>query len=90
MPIVQIKEKGIEKNLLSYSKFFHGRDSYKNLQEDFYNFITSKGFNLEHCKSTSSKNMSIKLYKELTGYEEIKDELKNFKVDLLGASSTKE
>ena len=34
--------------------------------------------------------MSIKLYKELTGYNEIKEELKNFKVDLAGLSSTKE
>ena len=90
MPIVHIKENGKEKNILSYSKFFNGRDSYKNLQEDFYNYITSKGFNLEHCKNTFSRNMSIKLYKELTGYNEIKEELKNFKVDLAGSSSTKE
>lgn len=90
MPIVHIKENGKEKNILSYSKFFNGRDSYKNLQEDFYNYITSKGFNLEHCKNTFSKNMSIKLYKELTGYNEIKEELKSFKVDLASSSSTKE
>lgn len=90
MPIVHIKENGKEKNILSYSKFFNGRDSYKNLQEDFYNYITSKGFNLEHCKNTFSKNMSIKLYKELTGYNEIKEELKSFKVNLASSSSTKE
>ena len=90
MPIVHMVHGKTKENLLSYSKFFFGKDAYKNLQEDFYKYMISKNFPLEHCKSNFNKNISIKLYKELTGYDAIKDELKNFKVNLLGNDSTKD
>ena len=58
------------------SEFWKGKDSYRELQDSFYKYITEKGFNLERGQSNRSEHVSIETLKKLTGFNEIDNFLK--------------
>ncbi len=72
-------ESGKEKIKLDASGFWKGKDSYKRLQDKFYNHTRVSGFDLERGKENSnSKHYSLEEFKRITDYK-IREIPTNFK-----------
>ncbi len=70
------KKSGKQVSKIACSEYWKGKDSYKKLQDSFYNHVTKKGFNLERGKSSESEHLSLDTFKQITNYDRIKEELK--------------
>ena len=70
------KKSGKQVRKIACSEYWKGKDSYKKLQDSFYNHVTEKGFNLERGKSSEAEHLSLDTFKQITNYERIKEELK--------------
>lgn len=85
-PVIHTKDKeGNSINKLSCRDFWKGQNSYRDLQNKFFEHISSKGFNLERGKAieeTNRKHYEIAEYKQLTNFENSKKVLKNIKLEL--------
>ena len=68
MPVVNAKDKkGNTIRKISASEFWKGKDSYKKLQNQFYKYITEKGFDLERgIKNSDREHIRIKELKKIT------------------------
>jgi hypothetical protein len=75
-------ESGKDERKIACSEYWKGKDSYKRLQDSFYNYITKSGFDLERGRTRDIEHLSTKQLKEITEYESIKQELKkdNFNI----------
>lgn len=71
------KKSGKQVSKIACSEYWKGKDSYKKLQDSFYNYVTEKGFNLERGKSSEAEHLSLDTFKQITNYERIKEELKS-------------
>ena len=88
IPVVNSKDKkGNNIRKISASEFWKGKDSYKNLQNQFYKYITEKGFNLERGKeNTNREHISTDDMKKLTNFyntKKLKDNLKEEKRNII-------
>ena len=87
VPVVHTKDKeGNDIDKVCSRDFWKGRDSYKTLQNNFYDYITSKGFELERgieVKQTGAKHVKIEDLKKITNFENTKKLLDNIKLELL-------
>ena len=74
MPVVNAKDKkGNTIRKISASEFWKGKDSYKKLQNQFYKYITEKGFDLERGKeNTDREHIATDDMKKLTNFYDIK------------------
>lgn len=76
IPVVHTKDKeGNQIDKICARDFWKGRDSYRNLQNSFYDYITSKSFNLERglpAEETGAKNERMEDLKRITNYENTK------------------
>ena len=85
-PVVHTKDKeGNDIDKVCSRDFWKGRDSYKTLQNNFYDYITSKGFELERgieVKQTGAKHVKIEDLKKITNFENTKKVLDNIKLEL--------
>ena len=70
IPVVNTKDKqGNNIRKISASEFWKGKDSYKKLQNQFYKYITEKGFGLERGKeNTDREHISTNDMKKLTNF----------------------
>lgn len=83
IPIVHTTDKkGNAIDKVACSEFWKEKDSYIQLQNSFYSYITQNGFNLERGKSSSKEHLSVKEYKEITNYEKTKKTLEDIKIEL--------
>ena len=86
IPVVHTKDKyGKEIDKVCCRDFWKGRDSYRNLQNAFHEYITSKGFDLQRglpAEETKRKNETIQNYKQITNFENTKKVLENITLDL--------
>ena len=86
VPVVHTKDKeGKDIEKICAKDFWKGRDSYRQLQNAFYNHVKSKGFDLERglpVEETGAKHEKIEDLKKLTNYENTKKILKNMKLEL--------
>lgn len=86
VPVVHTKDKGgndIDK--ICARDFWKGRDSYRILQNNFYDYITSKGFELERgieVEQTGAKHEKIEDLKKITNFENTKKVLDSIKLEL--------
>ncbi len=86
VPVVHTKDK--EENDIDKvcsKEFWKGRDSYRTLQNNFYEYINSKGFELERgieVEQTGAKHEKIEDLKKLTNFENTKKVLDNIKLEL--------
>lgn len=86
VPVIHTKDKEeneVEK--ICCRDFWKDRDSYRTLQNAYYEYITSKGFKLERglpVEETGAKHQKIEDLKKLTNYENTKKVLKNMKLEL--------
>ena len=86
IPVIHTKDKeGKEIDKVCSRDSWKGRDSYRNLQNAFHEYITSKGFELQRgllAEETKRKNKRIQDYKQITNFENTKKILKNITLDL--------
>lgn len=86
IPVIHTKDKeGNEIDKICCRDFWKGRDSYKQLQNAFHKYITSKGFDLERglpVEETGAKHEKIEDLKKLTNFENTKKVLDNIKLEL--------
>ena len=86
LPVVHTKDKkgnNIEK--LACSEFWKAKDSYRQLQDAFYKYMTSHNFELERGapkEETGREHIDLKEYKEITNFDKTKEKLQNMKLKL--------
>lgn len=91
IPVVHTTDKkGNAIDKIACSEFWKAKDSYIQLQNAFYSYITENGFDLERGKSSSREHLSVKDYKEITNYEKSKQTLKDIKIELPNVPSIKD
>lgn len=86
VPVIHTKDKN-ENDIskVCARDLWKGRDSYRDLQNAFFEYITSKGFKLERglpSEETGRKHETIQDYKRLTNFENTKKVLQNIKLEL--------
>ncbi len=86
LPVVHTKDKkGNDIDKLACSEFWKAKDSYRQLQNAFYDYMVSNGFELERGllkEETKRKHIDLKEYKEITNFKKTKEILKNIKLEL--------
>ena len=94
IPVVHTKDKyGKEIDKVCCRDFWKGRDSYRNLQNAFHEYITSKGFDLQRglpAEETKRKNETIQNYKQITNFENTKKVLESITLELPQTPNIKE
>ena len=86
LPVVHTtdkKDNNIDK--LACSEFWKEKDSYRRLQDAFYQYMTSHNFELERGvpkEETGREHLDIKEYKEITNFDKTKEKLQNMKLEL--------
>lgn len=71
LPVVHTidKKSGNDIEKLCCTDFWKGKNSYKYLQDNFYNYITKSGFDLERGDTRENKHIKIEDLKKVTNYE---------------------
>ena len=71
IPVVHTIDKKSGKNIekLCCTDFWKGKNSYKYLQDNFYDYITKSGFDLERGDTKDNKHIKIEDLKKVTNYE---------------------
>ncbi len=86
IPVIHTKDKeGKDIDKICCRDFWKGRDSYRQLQNAFHKYITSKGFDLERglpVEETGAKHEKIENLKKLTNFKNTKKVLDNIKLEL--------
>ena len=83
IPVVHtINKQGQEIDKIACSEFWKAKDSYKRLQDEFYKYVKESGFELERGTSSEREHLSVKAYKEITNFENVKTTLKDIKIEL--------
>ena len=86
IPVIHTKDKeGNEIDKICARDFWRGRDSYRDLQNEFHKYITSKGFELERglpIEETGAKHQKIEELKKITNFENTKKVLENVNLEL--------
>ena len=86
IPVVHTKDKeGNQIDKICARDFWKGKDSYRILQNNFYDYITSKEFELERgveVEQTGAKHEKIEDLKKITNFENTKKVLDNIKLEL--------
>ena len=86
VPVVHTKDKeGKDIDKICARDFWKGRNSYRKLQDAYFNHVKSKGFDLERgmfVEDTGRKHYTIEEYKKITNYENTKKVLNDIKLEL--------
>lgn len=86
VPVVHPKDKeGNDIDKICARDFWKGRDSYRKLQDAYFNHIKSKGFDLERglfVEDTDRRHYTVEEYKKITNYENTKKILNEMKLEL--------
>ena len=86
LPVVHTQDKkGNNIDKLACSEFWKEKDSYRRLQDSFYQYMTSHNYELERGvpkEETGREHLDIKEYKEITNFDKTKEKLQNMKLEL--------
>lgn len=86
IPVVHTKDKeGNDIDKVCSRDFWRAKDSYRQLQNDFHKYITSKGFELERgllVEETGAKHERIEDLKKITNFENTKKVLDSISLEL--------
>ena len=86
VPFVHTKDKdGNNIDKICARDFWKGRDSYRKLQEAYFNHVKSKGFDLERgmfVETTAKKHYTVEEYKKITNYANTKKVLRDIKLEV--------
>ena len=86
VPVVHTKDKeGNDIDKICARDFWKGRDSYRKLQDAYFNHVKSRSFDLERglfVEDTGRKHYTVEEYKKITNYENTKKILREMKLEL--------
>ena len=86
VPVVHTKDKeGKNVDKICARDFWKGRDSYRKLQDAYFNHVKSKGFDLERgmfVEDTNRKHYTVEEYKKITNFDNTKKILNEIKLEL--------
>ena len=83
LPVVHTTDKkGNSIDKLACSEFWKAKDSYRQLQDAFYNYMVANNFELEHGNPSGRVHLSVEDYKKITNFEESKILLQDVKLKL--------
>ena len=86
LPVVHtIDKKGNPIDKLACSEFWKAKDSYRQLQNAFFEYMVENGFDLQRGlpkEETERMHYTLKEYKNITNFEKTKEQLKNIKLEL--------
>lgn len=69
------KKSGKQIDKIACSEYWKGKDSYRQLQDNFHKYIVEHGFELERGNTKENTHIPIETLKQITNYENIKYEL---------------
>ena len=71
IPVVHTidKKTGNAVDKICCSEFWKGKDSYKNLQDNFHKYMVRSGFDLERGDTKENKHIEIEKLKKITNYD---------------------
>lgn len=76
VPVLHTKDKNCKEiNKIACSEYWKGKDSYRQLQDNFYKHIKDNGFDLNRGNTKDNIHIPIETLKSITDYENIKYEL---------------
>ncbi len=91
IPVVHTKDKnGNEIDKIACSEFWKAKDSYRQLQDAFYEFMVSNHFDLERGNENGRVHLSVEDYKKVTNFEKSKAVLQDIKLELLKTPGIKD
>ena len=83
IPVVHTKDKkGNSIDKIACSEFWKAKDSYRQLQDAFYNYMVANNFELERGNPSERVHLSVEDYKKITNFEESKTLLQDVKLEL--------
>ena len=83
IPVVHTKDKnGNDIDKIACSEFWKAKDSYRQLQDAFYNYMVTNNFKLERGNPSEKLHLSVEDYKNIINFEESKTLLKDVKMEL--------
>lgn len=89
VPVVHIKDKkGNKVDKIACSQYWKGKDSYRQLQDNFYSYMIEHGFDLERGNTKDNTHIPIETLKQITNYENIKYELANEQIKPIAINNT--
>ena len=83
--VISIYAYGNDIDKICARDFWKCRDSYRKLQDAYFNHVKSKGFDLERgmfVEDTNRKHYTVEEYKKITNYENTKKILNEMKLEL--------
>jgi len=91
IPVVHTQDKkGNNIDKIVCSEFWKEKDSYRQLQDGFYNYIKANNFNLERGKEDGRVHLSVEEYKKITGFENSKTVLQDIELQLPDVPNVKD
>lgn len=83
IPVVHTTDKkGNAIDKIACSEFWKAKDSYRQLQEAFYEYMVAHNFKLERGMTSNRKHLSVAELKEVTNYDKTKKTLEDIKLEL--------
>ena len=83
IPVVHTKDKkGNDIDKIACSEFWKAKDSYRQLQDAFFEFMVANNFELERGNPSEKVHLSVEDYKNITNFEKSKTLLQDIKMDL--------
>ena len=89
VPVIHTKDKkGNKVDKIACSQYWKGKDSYRQLQDNFYSYMIEHGFDLERGNAKDNTHIPIETLKQITNYENIKYELANEQIKPIAINNT--
>ena len=86
LPVVHITDKkGNPIDKLACSEFWKAKDSYRQLQNAFFEYMVANGFDLQRGlpkEETNREHYSVEEYKKITNFKQTKEKLESMKLKL--------
>ena len=83
IPVVHTTDKkGNNIDKIACSEFWKAKDSYRQLQDAFYNYMVANSFDLERGNPSGRVHLSVEDYKNITNFEDSKTILQDVKIEL--------
>lgn len=86
LPVVHTTDKkGNHIDKLACSEFWKAKDSYRQLQNAFFEYMVANGFDLQRGlpkEETNREHYSVEEYKKITNFKQTKEKLANMKLEL--------
>ena len=90
VPVIHTLDKKSVKQIdkIACSEYWKGKDSYKQLQDNFHKYIIEHGFNLERGRTKENTHIPIETLKQITNYDNIKYEIDNEQIQQIKTKDT--